>query len=318
MPFKDRLQDELDNIQGLVIRMELGLIGLGRMGLNMAERMLDSKRVKLYVWNRSPDKMDAVKKKGALPTKSVKELCSRLSGKKVVWLMLPSGEITEKTFQEVLGYLKKGDIIIDGANSNFKDSIRRGAEAGKKGILMLDIGVSGGIIAAKRGYPLMIGGSKEAFDYCTPIFETFAAKEGFAYMGKQGSGHYVKMVHNAVEYGMMQAIAEGFDLLKNGHYEDLDLKKVAGLWNRGCIVSSFLMEMTENALKKDPKLGFKPYIADSGEGKWAAFEAMDHSVPFVCNTYALHARYISRDENSLAFRLVAAMRNEFGGHEVKK
>ena len=300
--------------------MELGFIGLGKMGLNMVSRMLQSKKVNVVVWNRSPEKVKLMEKNGATGSHSIKDLVSKLKPKKrIIWLMLPSGEVTENAFQDLLGYLNKGDIIIEGANSNFNDTLRRHKEASKKGIDMLDVGVSGGIVAAKTGYPMMIGGEKSVYKYCKPIFDSFGLKEGYDLVGPEGSGHYVKMIHNAVEYGMMQAISEGFDLLDNGRFNDLDLKKISHVWNHGCIVSSFLMQMVEQALTKSNNLDYlKPYVDDSGEGKWAAMEAMKHSVPFVTNTYALHARYTSRDKNSFAFRMLSAMRNEFGGHEIKK
>jgi len=301
--------------------LEIGFIGLGRMGINMVTRLLQKKQTVVHVWNRSAEKMDEVAKLGAKPTKDIKSLVSSLTQKpKIVWLMLPSGKVTEDAFEEVLGLLSKGDILIDGANSNFHDSIRRHKIAKDRGIRMLDVGVSGGVVAATRGYAMMIGGDKSAFELCKPLFDDMCQTDGYAHVSEDGgSGHYVKMIHNAVEYGMMQAISEGFDLLKNGRYKSVDLYKVSHLWNHGTIVSSFLMEMVENALSKDAKLDYlKPYVEDNGEGKWAAIEAMDYSVPFVTNTYALHARYISRDSNSYAFRMLAAMRNEFGGHAIKK
>jgi 6-phosphogluconate dehydrogenase len=300
--------------------MEVGFIGLGRMDLNMVYRILEGRKIDVVVWNRSPEKVMAAVERGARGAPTIKDLVGMLKeGRKVVWLMLPSGDVTEAAFNEVLGLLAQGDIIIDGGNSNFHDSIRRSGVAKEKGIDMLDVGVSGGIIAADHGYPMMIGGRREAYEYCKPIFDSFGLAEGYDLVGEQaGAGHYVKMVHNAIEYGMMQAISEGFDLLENGRYKDLDVKKIAHIWNHGCIVSSFLMQMTENALSKDTKLGYlKPYVEDSGEGRWSAIEAMEHSVPFVVNTYALHARYISRDENSYAFRMLAAIRNEFGGHKFR-
>ncbi len=299
---------------------EIGFIGLGRMGANMVSRILDKKGIRVVVWNRSPGPMEEAVKKGAEGAGSIKELAGMLKAdRKVVWLMLPAGEITENAFKEVSGLLRKGDIIIDGANSNFHDTLRRHEEAEKTGIEMLDVGVSGGIIAKERGYPMMVGGKKDIYEHCLPVLQSFGIEEGYSLVGGPGSGHYVKMVHNAVEYGMMQAIAEGFDLLENGRIKGLDLGMIAHVWNHGTIVSSFLMEMVENALKKSPKLDYlKPYVDDSGEGRWGAIEAMEHSVPFAANTYALHARYISRDADSLAFRMLAAMRNEFGGHEIKK
>jgi 6-phosphogluconate dehydrogenase len=299
---------------------ELGFIGLGRMGGNMVNRMLASKKVEVVVWNRSPEPVQKVVENGARGAPSIEELINMLKQeRKIVWLMLPAGEVTENTFQKVLGLLKQGDIIIDGANSYFQDTFRRHAQAEEKELGMLDVGVSGGIIAASRGYPMMVGGPQDIYDYCEPIFESFGQAEGYGRVGGPGAGHYVKMIHNAIEYGLMQAIAEGFDLLENGRFKNLDLKNIAHIWNHGTIISSFLMEMVESALKKSPKLDYlKPYVDDSGEGRWAAAEAIEHAVPFVVNSYALHARFLSRDENSMAFRMLGAMRNEFGGHPIKK
>lgn len=302
-------------------KLTLGLIGLGRMGFNMANRLLQKKNVAVVGYNRTHDKVEELVANGGIGSESVDDLLSKLpQDKKIVWLMLPNGEPTESTFQHVLTKLSKGDIVIDGGNSNFHDSIRRHKQAADAGILMLDVGVSGGVVAATRGYALMIGGPKAAYDICQPIFHDLAIEQGYAHVGTDGgSGHYVKMIHNAIEYGMMQAIAEGLDLLENGRMKNLDLPKISHLWNHGTIVSSFLMEMVENALKKDAKLEYlAPHVDDNGEGRWAAIEAMEHSVPFVANSYALHARYISRDKNSLAFRALAAMRNEFGGHAIKE
>ncbi|MFH1590604.1 MAG: phosphogluconate dehydrogenase (NAD(+)-dependent, decarboxylating) [archaeon] len=300
--------------------MEIGFIGLGRMGLNMVKRMLTTGGIDVVVWNRSPEKVQEAVDGGAKGAGSIKELVEDLKQqRRVVWLMLPSGEVTENAFKEVLDMLKEGDVIIDGANSNFHDSVRRHQEAAAKGIGMLDVGVSGGIVAAEKGYAMMIGGSQDVYAFCKPIFDSFGFSEGYDLVGGGGAGHYVKMVHNAIEYGMMQAMAEGFDLLENGSVKDLDLKKISHVWNHGTIVSSFLMEMAEKALEKSPSLDYlKPHVDDSGEGKWASVEAMENSVPFMVNTYALHARYASRDTNSLAYRMLSALRNEFGGHAIKK
>ena len=299
---------------------EIGFLGLGRMGANMVKRILLTKNITTHIYNRTASKMDPFKELGAIPHETINDLLSSLSAeKKVVWLMLPAGEATETAFMQVLSLLGKGDIIIDGANSNFKDSIRRHALAKEKGIAMLDVGVSGGIIAANTGYPMMIGGDKETYDFVKPLFESFGYENGFALVGEGGSGHYVKMIHNAIEYGMMQAIGEGFDLLKNGRFKDLDLKNIAQVYSNGCVVSGFLMDMTLKALTKDANLSYlKPYVDDSGEGRWSAIEAMEYNVPFTVNTYALHARYISRDSDSFAFKMLAAQRNEFGGHAIKK
>lgn len=302
-------------------KIEIGFIGLGRMGANMVSRMLDSKNIEVHVWNRSEEPVKKAQEKGAIGHDCVEGMIESLKQeRKVIWLMLPSGDITENMFQRVIKLLNKGDIIIDGANSNFHDTIRRHKEAEKLGILMLDVGVSGGIVAADKGYPMMIGGKRETYEFCKVVFDSFGIEEGYDLVGEEaGSGHYVKMIHNAIEYGMMQAIAEGFDLLDNGRFKNLNLKNISHIWNNGTIVDSFLMKMVEQALDRDPKLGYlKPYVEDNGEGRWAAIEALEFQVPFTVNSYALNARYISREENSLAFRMLAAMRQEFGGHAIKK
>jgi len=251
--------------------MELGFIGLGRMGGSMAARMLKSKGMRVVVWNRSPEPVKEAVAKGAIGSASLRELVGLLKQKrKIVWMMLPSGDVTEKAFRELLTLLKKGDIIIEGANSNFNDSIRRHKEAAKKGIEMLDVGVSGGVVAAKRGYALMAGGTKQTYGHCKPLFDAIGYPEGYGLVGGPGAGHYVKMVHNAIEYGMMQSIAEGFDLLKKGSYPHVDAKQVAHLWNHGTIVQSFLMEMVENALSKDGNLTARSHssrIPAKGNGR---------------------------------------------------
>ncbi|RME30917.1 decarboxylating 6-phosphogluconate dehydrogenase [Candidatus Woesearchaeota archaeon] len=299
--------------------MELGFIGLGRMGMPMVERMLKG-GLRVVVWNRSQDKVAKAVAAGAVGAASVAELVGKLEQeRRVVWLMLPAGEVTERVFQEVLGLLKKDDIIIDGANSQFEDTLRRHELAAAKNIGMLDVGVSGGIVAATRGYPMMIGGGEEVFSFCKPIFESIGFPDGWGLVGKGGAGHYVKMVHNAIEYGMMQAISEGFDLLKNGRFPNLDLRQVAQLWNHGTIIESFLMRMTEQALAKRGDLAdIAPYVADSGEGRWSIIEATRYGVPFLVNTAAVFERFNSQTcGSSFAFKLLAAIRNEFGGHAVK-
>ena len=299
---------------------EIGFLGLGRMGSNMVNRIIDNGSIRTVIWNRTQEKMKPHVEKGAIGCESIKQVVSSLEQKpKVVWLMLPSGEITENAFTEVISLLEEGDIIIDGANSNFHDTIRRHSLAKEKNIHMLDVGVSGGIVAANTGYPMMIGGEQEIYTFTKPLFDSFGYPNGYDLVGEGGSGHYVKMIHNAIEYGMMQAISEGFDLLKNGRFKNLDLPKIAQVYNNGCVVDGFLMQMTKQALDKDPQLGYlKPHVDDSGEGKWSAVEAMEYSVPFTVNTYALHARYISHDHDSFAFKMLAAQRNEFGGHAIKK
>jgi len=299
--------------------LTVGFVGLGRMGGNMVKRMLASKKIKVYVQNRGKEAVDQAVALGAVATESIEDMIAKLPSPKIVWLMLPSGEITENAFQKALGLLKTGDVLVDGGNSNFHDTLRRHKLASERGIKMADVGVSGGIVAADTGYPMMIGGDPSTYAIVKPILDTFGIQGGFDLVGPGGAGHYVKMIHNAIEYGMMQALGEGFDLLENGRIKGLDLEKVSGIWNHGTIVSSFLLKMVHQALQKDKKLTYlKPYIEDSGEGKWSAIEALEHDVPFVVNSYALHARYISRDDDSFAFKLVAAMRNEFGGHAIKK
>nr|VFJ62978.1 MAG: 6-phosphogluconate dehydrogenase [Candidatus Kentron sp. FW]VFJ68199.1 MAG: 6-phosphogluconate dehydrogenase [Candidatus Kentron sp. FW] len=299
---------------------EIGFIGLGRMGKNMVSRMLGSKKITVHAWDRSDEVIEELEQKGAIGATSVENLVEQLQGRpKVLWMMLPAGEATEVTFQTLLGLLEKGDIIIDGANSNWQESVRRHKAASLKGINTLDVGVSGGIVAADTGYPMMIGGKEEIYKHCLPIFESFGIPGGFDLVGDHGSGHYVKMIHNAIEYGMMQAMSEGFDLLKNGSKKDLDLKKISRIWNEGTVISSFLMKMIMQAIEKNEKLdNISPWVDDSGEGKWSVLDAVANDVPFVANTYALNARFQSRDKDSYALKLLAAMRNEFGGHQIKE
>jgi len=300
-------------------RLTVGFVGLGRMGANMVKRMLQSGNINVIVSNRSQGPIDEAISQGAESAKSLEELIQKLPKPRIVWLMLPAGAVTEDHFQRALDLLDTGDILVEGANSNFHDTIRRHEEAKAKGISMLDVGVSGGVVAVNTGYPMMIGGTKETFEKLAPVFKSFGIEHGYDLVGPGGAGHYVKMIHNAIEYGMMHAIGEGFDLLENGRIKNLNLEKIAGIWNRGTIVSSFLMQMTHQALQKDKELSYlQPYIDDSGEGKWSAIEALEYNVPFVVNSYALNARFASRDENSYAYRLVAAMRNEFGAHPIKK
>lgn len=294
------------------------MVGLGKMGLNMSKRLI-SRNINVTAFDISTKAVELIAKEGAEPALSIKELVLKLNEKrKIVWLMLPSGKITENAFQELKSLLSEGDVIIEGGNSNFLDTLRRHDECEAKSIGMLDVGVSGGILAKDTGYPMMIGGNEDIYKYCEPIFKSLGKKKSYGLVGSIGSGHYVKMIHNAIEYGMMQAISEGFDLLENGRFNNLDVKNITQIWNNGSIVNSLLMEMAGKVLDNNAQLeGVAPYVNDSGEGKWAAIEAMEQSVPFVANTYALHARYISRDANSYAFRMLAAIRSEFGGHETK-
>ncbi len=301
---------------------EIGFVGLGKMGSKMVHRILSRSEIKVVVYNRSPEPIRTAVKEGAISSRNIDELVSKLkSDRKVVWMMLPAGAITEKFFREILKHFSKGDIIIDGGNSNFKDSIRRFGEANKKGIDFLDIGVSGGVIGAELGYSMSVSGNKKTFDYVKPVLDVLCLKGGCSFVSESpGAGHYVKMIHNSIEYGMMQSIAEGFDLLKNGSYKNLNLKNIAHIWNQGSIIRSFLLESTEKALSDEGNnlSDIEPYVDDSGEGEWAVIEAVEKKIPYLVNTEALHARRISRQKNSYDFKLLSAVRNQFGGHKVRK
>ena len=297
--------------------MQLGFIGLGKMGANMVERLLRDKH-KLVVFNRDPQKVREAEAKGAVGSSSLKELVSTLKGRKAVWLMIPSGAPVDQSIFEIAPMLSKGDIIIDGGNSMYKDTVRRNDELKANGIHFVDCGTSGGVWGLKVGYCLMIGGEADAVQFLDPVFKTLAPPDGYLHVGDSGSGHLVKMIHNGVEYGMMQAYAEGFDILRASPY-GLDLQRISHLWNQGSVIRSWLLELTESALEKDPSLDtLEPFVADSGEGRWTVFESIDRGVPAPVLTLALQMRFASRDRNSFAHRLLAALRNEFGGHAVKE
>lgn len=299
--------------------MEIGFVGLGRMGRGMVARLLKGKH-RVVVWNRSQGPVREMVRKGAVSSKSIEEMISKLKSKtRIVWVMLPAGNVTDSFVQGLSEMLNKGDIIIDGGNSNFHSTISKHKELAKKGIHFVDIGTSSGLAGEKKGYCMMVGGNKKVFSYLKPILSSLCAEKGFEYMGESGSGHYVKMIHNSIEYGMMQSIAEGFNLLKNGSFKNLNMEKIASVWNHGSIIDSYLMQMVENSFKSYGNLNdLKPYVEDSGEGRWAALEAIEQKVPYVANTYALNARYSSRKRSSFAMKLLAAIRNQFGGHRVKK
>lgn len=296
--------------------MQIGFVGLGKMGGNMVERLLGGGH-RVVVYNKSPDKISEYAKKGADASGSLSDLIKRLEGRKAVWLMVPSGEPVDQNIIDLIPLLSPGDIIIDGGNSYYKDTLRRNELLKTHGIHFVDCGTSGGIWGLKIGYCLMIGGESDPVQFLDPVFRTLAPPDGHLHCGASGSGHLVKMIHNGIEYGMMQAYAEGFDILKASPY-GLDLQKISHLWNQGSVVRSWLLELTESALKKDPDLaGLEPWVADSGEGRWTVFESIERDVPAPVLTLALQARFASRDKNSFAHRLLAALRNEFGGHAVK-
>ena len=288
--------------------MKLGMVGLGRMGANMAERLRRGDH-EVIGYDRNPE----VSEVGSLS-----ELVDRLTAPRTAWVMVPAGDPTEKTIQEMAGLLEKGDLIVDGGNSNFRDSMRRSAELEERGLLYMDAGTSGGIWGLEVGYCLMVGGSDEAFRMVEPALKTLAPEDGYAHVGPSGAGHFTKMVHNGIEYAMLQAYAEGFEILEASQFE-LDLHRIATLWNHGSVVRSWLLELAERAFDKDPHLsGIRGYVEDSGEGRWTVFEAINENVPAPTIAASLFARFASRQEDAFAMKVIAALRNEFGGHAVKK
>jgi 6-phosphogluconate dehydrogenase len=297
--------------------MELGMIGLGRMGANMTERLLrDGHRV--ISFDRSAEAIQRVVDKGALGAHSLSDFIKQLTPPRAVWLMVPSGDPVDQTIEQVLPNLAKGDVLIDGGNSNYKDSIRRADKLKQQGLYFVDAGTSGGVWGLQVGYCMMIGGEKDIVDRLEPIFKTLAPPDGFLHVGPSGAGHYVKMIHNGIEYGMLQAYGEGFELLKASQYE-LDLGKISHLWNQGSVVRSWLLELAEDAFQRDPQLAaIKGYVDDSGEGRWTVQEAIERSVPAPVLMLSLFARFASRQEDSFSAKVIAALRNEFGGHAVKK
>ncbi|MDZ4712430.1 MAG: decarboxylating 6-phosphogluconate dehydrogenase [bacterium] len=296
--------------------MQIGFIGLGKMGAFMVERLLNDGH-DVVVYNRTPEKTKEIEEKGAVGTYSVEEFVSKLNKPKVVWMMIPSGDTVEQMIKTLTPMLAKDDIIIDGGNSYYKDSIRRSAELKEHGINYLDAGTSGGIWGLKLGYCVMVGGEEKVFQHCEPVFKSLAPKDGYLHTGAGGSGHYVKMIHNGIEYGMMQAYAEGFELMHTSDY-NIDLEKVANLWGKGSVVRSWLLELLYDALKGDKDLkGVKDYVEDSGEGRWTVLDGIEKSIPLPVITESLFARFRSRQEESFGGKILAALRNEFGGHGFK-
>lgn len=297
--------------------MEIGFIGLGKMGMNMVTRLRqDDHRV--VVFDRSQDAVKQAEGTGAVGASSLQDLVSKLAKPCAVWVMVPSGAPTEETIQTLAGMLEPNDVIIDGGNTKFHDDVRRASELKPKQIHYVDAGTSGGIWGLQIGYCLMVGGDKEAVNRLTPIFTTLAPKDGWAHVGGVGAGHYVKMVHNGIEYSMMQGYAEGFELMSKSEY-NLDLANIADLWMHGSVVRSWLLELGASALKDDPKLeSLKGYVQDSGEGRWMLMDALDKDVPVPTLATALFTRFRSRQEESFSEKMLAALRNAFGGHSVKR
>jgi 6-phosphogluconate dehydrogenase len=297
--------------------MQLAMIGLGRMGGNMVQRLLQGGH-ELVVFDRSSEVVQQHVAIGATGAKDLADLCARLRRPRVVWVMVPAGTPVEHTIEQLLPGLSRGDIIIDGGNSNYKDSKRRAARLKEKGIEFIDSGTSGGIWGLTVGYCLMIGASPEAFRQCEPIFRTLAPPEGYAHVGPPGAGHYVKMIHNGIEYGLLQAYAEGYEILHASKDFDLDLHQISAVWNRGSVVRSWLNELAERAFEKDVELAsLRGYVEDSGEGRWTVQEAIDLDVPAPVITLSLLTRFRSRQPDSFGAKVIAALRNEFGGHAVK-
>ncbi|HEV8327829.1 MAG TPA: decarboxylating 6-phosphogluconate dehydrogenase [Nitrospiraceae bacterium] len=297
--------------------MELGFIGLGKMGMNMVTRLQQGKH-RVVVYDRVADLIKQAEGVGCVGAPSLDDLVSTLKAPRAVWIMVPSGSPTDETVAKVASLLSSGDIIIDGGNTNFHDDVQRAAELKKKGLHYVDAGTSGGIWGLKLGYCLMVGGEKAIAEKLAPIFKTLAPEDGWAYMGGHGAGHYVKMVHNGIEYSMMQGYAEGFELMSKSEY-NLDLGKIADLWMHGSVVRSWLLELSAGFLKENPRLdGLKGYVQDSGEGRWTVLDAIDKAVPLPTLTAALFTRFRSRQTDSFAEKMLAAMRNAFGGHTVKK
>lgn len=297
--------------------MELGMIGLGRMGSNMAQRLLlASHRVVAY--DPVPESVRSVAKHGADPATSLTELTSQLAAPRVVWLMVPSGDPTESTINNLASELSASDIIIDGGNSNYRDSMRRAETLSQNGIHFLDIGTSGGIWGLQEGYCLMAGGDAGAYQRVEPILKSLAPDMGYGRVGPSGAGHFVKMIHNGIEYGLMQAYAEGFELMQAKQDFGLDLGRIAEIWRHGSVVRSWLLDLAARALEEDPKLeGIEAYVDDSGEGRWTVLESVELGVPAPVITLALQARFRSRQDQPFAARMLAALRKQFGGHATR-
>jgi 6-phosphogluconate dehydrogenase len=313
--------------------MQLGMIGLGRMGANIVRRLMRGGHA-CVVYDKQPETVASLAKEGAAPAGSLSELVGKLDKPRAVWVMLPAGEITEHAVDELSKLLEKGDIVIDGGNTFYKDDMRRAEALGTRGIRYLDVGTSGGIWGNERGYCMMIGGEKDAVDRLDPIFACLApgkgsipatpgrkddrAAHGYIHAGPSGSGHFVKMIHNGIEYGLMQAYAEGFDILKHSDF-DLNVADIAEVWRRGSVIQSWLLDLTAAALAEDLQLrDYSGIVADSGEGRWTVMAAVEQAVPAEVLTAALYARFRSRVEDSFADKLLSAMRHGFGGHVEPK
>jgi 6-phosphogluconate dehydrogenase len=299
--------------------MQIGIVGLGRMGMNMARRLLQGGH-EVVAYNRTYEKTKALEKEGALAVESIDQLVSKLKAPRIVWIMLPAGEVVETQIKGLSKLLSKGDIIVDGGNSYYKDDIRRASELEKNEIHYVDAGVSGGIWGLKIGYCTMVGGSREDFDHLEPIFKTLAPEGGYLYCGPTGAGHFVKMVHNGIEYAMMEGYGEGFEILEKSPYgKNLNFEELSRLWNQGSVIRSWLLELLEAAFSKDPDLSsITGYVDDSGEGRWTLLQAVESGAAATSIAHALFKRFSSREKDPFSNRVLAALRKEFGGHAVKE
>ncbi len=298
--------------------MELGMVGLGKMGANMAERLIRGGH-RVYGYDPDSATVERVAGTGVAKAGSLADLVRQMPSPRAIWIMVPSGAPVDQTIEGLIPTLEKGDILIDGGNSNYKDSQRRAASLVARGIEFIDVGTSGGVWGLAEGYSMMVGGNKPAVDHLRPIFETLAPgpRQGWGHVGPNGSGHFVKMVHNGIEYGMMEAYAEGFSILEHKKEFDLDLFQVAQIWRTGSVVRSWLLDLLAAELKENPQLGgIAPYVEDSGEGRWTVAEAIDLGVPAPVITLSLIERLSSRDTDSFSRKMLAALRHQFGGHAI--
>jgi 6-phosphogluconate dehydrogenase len=297
--------------------VRIGIIGLGSMGGNMARRLIRGGH-EVVGYNRSPEQTKKLETEGATGAYSLEELVSKLDPPRVAWAMVPSGGPTDETVKTLGELLSPGDVVVDGGNSRYTDSMARAAALAEKDISFIDAGTSGGIWGLQEGYCLMVGAEPNAFETIEPALATLAPEDGYAHVGPPGAGHFTKMVHNGIEYALMQGYAEGFEILQSSDF-DLDLAQVANLWRRGSVVRSWLLDLAASALEKDPQLKeLAPYVEDSGEGRWTVETAIDEAVPAPAIAAALFARFASRQDDSFAMKLLAALRQEFGGHAVRR
>jgi 6-phosphogluconate dehydrogenase len=298
--------------------MQLGMIGLGRMGFNMARRLIDGGH-SVVGYDRAPAQVDALRAASGAGAASVEDMVAQLDAPRAVWVMIPAGPPTTQQIEALAGMLSPGDIVIDGGNSNYHDSLRHAEMLKQRGLHFLDVGVSGGVWGYTEGFCMMAGGDPQVFATVEPILKTLAPEQGYRHVGPNGAGHFAKMVHNGIEYGMMQAYAEGFEVLRAKQEFGYDLHGLAELWRHGSVVRSWLLDLAADAFGKDADLAaIKGYVADSGEGRWTVQESIDLAVAAPVITLALQMRFLSRQDESFAAKVVAALRNEFGGHAVVK